>query len=298
MRKNDGGFTLLEIMIATVIMAFLTIFTAHMISEGVYARSKIEGNIDRETALHDALALMQQDIEKAFNYRDLYVELYNQAQRDRQQGAQVPQNPAQTLPGQPPAQPPPATANQFPLEQEKIYTEFKGGHHTLNFDSLNNFRSQKNEQVSDQCEIGYYVASCVSLEHPHENIQCLWRRVSPYITNNVKEGGHATPILEDVKSLRFRYLGYGHVHHWIGTWNNVTGETDMRGRLPMAVEATVSIYDRRFHPPHTIAMTIVAMPYFLNNPPANENPTGVATPATPPGTVPPTNGAAPGFGGY
>ena len=295
--KMDGrGFTLLEILIATVIMAFLTIFTARMISDGVRSRAKIESDIDRETALHDALALMQQDIEKAFNYRDLYAELYNQAQRDRQQSTTVPPTPAPPTPGQPP--PPPATANQYPLKQEKVFTQFIGGHHTLNFDSLNNFRNQRNAQVSDQCEIGYYVASCVSLEHPNINMKCLWRRVSPYIGNDVKEGGHATPILEDVKSLRFRYLGNGHVHHWVGSWDSVNGETVMNGRLPMAVEITVSIYDRRFHPPHTISMTIVAMPYFLNNPSANENATGGPVPTTPPTSPPPVNGATQGFGGF
>lgn len=290
------GFTLLEILIATVIMAFISVFTARMIQQGVRARKKIDDRIDRTTALHDALALMRQDIEKAFNYHDINIELFNEAQRERQQTTQQPpaMNPNQpntALPNQPQQQ---AAMNpqQYALKQEPIYTRFMGEHDKLNFTSLNNYRSKRDIQESDQCEVGYYVAKCTSLEDPDANIECLWRRVSPYIDDDVTEGGHSTPILEDVKSLKFRYLGVGHEKEWVDSWNSVDGEQVMKGHFPMAVEATITIYDRHTDPPREVAMTIVASPHFLNDlPPNQQNPNMPGQPGLPgqpgmPGTMP------------
>ena len=287
------GFTLLEILIATVIMSFISIFTARMIQQGVRARKKIETQIDRTTSLHDALALMRQDIEKAFNYHDINIEIYNEAQQENQQ---TPQNRQMAQPGQMNNQPPPAatTPQQYAPKQEPIYTRFLGSSHKLNFTSLNNYRSRRNIQESDQCEIGYYVAKCTSLEDPDIDMDCLWRRVSPYIDDDITEGGHATPILEDVKSIKFRYLGIGHEKEWTDSWNSFNGEQVTKGHFPMAVEVTVTIYDRRTDPPREVAMTIVASPRFLNDLPPNQQNPNIPPGQVPPGGVPGAPGTMPG----
>jgi type II secretion system protein J len=83
LHKNRAGFTLLEIMISVTILAFISLFTSRMISQGVKAKGKIQAAIDRTSALNATLSLISKDIEQAFNYRDVNVELYNAAQTER-----------------------------------------------------------------------------------------------------------------------------------------------------------------------------------------------------------------------
>jgi len=274
--KQKSGFTLLEILIATVIMAFISVFTARMIQQGVKARSKIREEIDRSTSLHDALGLITQDIQKAFSYHDINIEIYNAAQKQRQKTSQTPPPPPPpggTNPTPPPTAPPPAPgateadAEKYKLKEEKTLTRFIGDKDKLSFTSLNNYRNAHNLQQSDQCEIGYYLEHCKGRTSKESDVQCLWRRVSPYIDDIVTEGGTATPIIEDVKSLKFRYLGKGHEEEWVETWKTEQGEDVMKGRFPMAVEVTVSVNDRRSSPPKEISMTVVASPRFANDPP-------------------------------
>ncbi len=275
--RNTRGFTLIEIMIAVVIMAFISIFTSRMIQQGVQAKTKIQSEIDRTSGLKAGLALITQDLQVSFNYHDVNAELYNAAQTARQAQSATPKTPPP--PGTSPPPPPTTTdPDKFKLKIINTFTRFFGEVDKLNFTSLNNFRSVKNLQESDQVEIGYYLDTCTSRLKKSESSKCLWRRVSPYIDDEVKEGGTASPILENVKSLHFRYLGYGHEEEWLDRWVTEQGEEVMKGRFPNAVEITLTIYDKRTEPPKDIAMTVVAAVRFPNN-----RPTEAASATTPPG---------------
>jgi len=285
MKKSAAGFTLLEIVIAVSIMAFVSIFTARMIQQGLQARSKIQGQIDRSGTLHSALQLMTRDIEMAFNYRDFNVELYNEAQKQRRKRQAKPPPPGTPpgTPGSPPPPPPPpppggvtptdndALAKEFPYKENKVYTRFLGDEEKLNFTSLNNFRAARNIKQSDQAEIGYYLENCNSRIKKDSSSRCLWRRTASIIDDDVSEGGKAQVLIENVKELKFRYIGQGSDDEWVNTWKSDGSLNDRDGRFPTAVEISLTIYDRRTDPPKEIAMTVVAALRFPNNKPSEKS---------------------------
>jgi hypothetical protein len=154
---------------------------------------------------------------------------------------------------------------EFKLKEEKIYTHFLGESDKLNFTSLNNFRSAKNLAQSDQAEIGYYLESCSGRIDRKSSSQCLWRRTSAVIDEDVTEGGKKSVLIENVKSLQFRYLGLGHEEEWVDSWKTKEGEETMKNKFPTAVEVTLIILDTKFKPPREVAMTTVAQVRFPNN---------------------------------
>ncbi|MCB0349752.1 MAG: prepilin-type N-terminal cleavage/methylation domain-containing protein [Bdellovibrionales bacterium] len=272
--KKTAGFTLLEIMISVTILAFISLFTSRMISQGVKAKGKIQADIDRTSALNAALSLISKDIEQAFNYRDVNVELHNAAQTERRSkvtGKLAGNNPAGTPGGVNPVTPggtpalSPEAEEEFKLKEEIIYTQFMGEVDKLNFTSLNNFRPVKNLAQSEQSEIGYYLENCSSRIDKKKSSQCLWRRTSPIIDEDVTDGGNSSVLIENVKSLQFRYLGPGHEEEWVESWKSKEGEEITKNKFPTAVEVTLVILDTKFNPPREIAMTVVAPLRFPNN---------------------------------
>ena len=284
--KVIRGFTLLEVIIAISILAFIATFTARMIQQGVQSKSKIQGEIDRKAALIAALNLIRQDIQSAFHYRDINVELHNAAQELRKKNAQnqnqnqnqgqqgqTGQTGQQGQTGQNQNQNANAAADEekYKLKEVKTISRFLGEKDSLNFTSLNFFRSQKNIQVSDQAEIGYYLENCSSRLKKDSSSECLWRRVSPYIDDDIKEGGEASVLLENVKSLTFRYITTGPDEEWRETWRSENGEEIMKNKFPFAVEITLAINDTRFDPPKEVVMTVVAPLKFPNNKPEEKS---------------------------
>lgn len=270
--KPISGFTLLEVIIAVTILAFISLFTSRMIQQGAKSKAKIQQEMDRANALHAALELMSRDIGLSFHYRDINVELYNAAQKERKKRASpAKKNPADTgSPNPPTPPPPPVDPNQpdpYKLKEEKIHTRFIGENEKLDFTTLNYFRSIKNMPVSDQAEVGYYIEKCSSRLNKEKTSNCLWRRISPYIDDDVKDGGSRAVLLENVKELTFRYIGPGHEEEWVESWRSIDGEEVMKNKFPYAVEITLTVYDTKFNPPKEVAMTVVAPLRFPNNKP-------------------------------
>lgn len=272
--KSSRGFTLIEVIIATTILAFISLFTARMIQQGVKSRAKIQSEIDARSGINAALQLMTMDIAKAFNYRDFNTELFNAAQKARRE--KKTKAPTPPPPGNPPqGQPPPPAPAPPPLSPEdeadlkpkevKTYTRFMGEAEKIDFTSLELHRPTKNSQLSDQVEVGYYLDSCASRLKKDATSQCLWRRLSNFIDDDVKDGGRRSVVLENVKSLKFRFMGPGHEEEWSNSWLSEGGEEVMRGRFPTAVEITLVVNDMRFNPPKELGMTIVAPIEFPNN---------------------------------
>lgn len=273
--KKNHGFTLLEVIIAIAILTFISLITAQMIQQGVRSKTKIQTEIDRKSTLQSAIRLMSEDIQKAFHYRDINVELHNAAQQSRRTQNTNPnnsnnnnQNGQNNNPPLDPDEPDPnADPNdqRFQLKEVKVYSRFIGEKDRLDFTSLNNFRNTKNSKLSDQTEIGYYIDRCSSRIKKDITSDCLWRRVSPHIDEDVKEGGDAYVLIENVKSLEFRYLGEGSEQEWKETWMTEGGEEVTKDKFPFAVEITLIINDIKFSPPRELAMTVIAPLKFPNN---------------------------------
>lgn len=286
--KSAAGFTLLEIVIAVSILAFISLFVARTIQKGMEAKVKIQRDIDRTVSLREALNLVARDVENAFHYRDINVELYNaaldegckkpgqsQQQQQQQQQGQPPPPPPVTPPigqqGQQQQQGGKLSADQCAARKEqKIKTQFIGEDAKLNFTTLSNIRTQRDEETSDQSEVGYELKDCRSAANRGgSSSSCLWRRTSPIIDDKPLEGGSSAVLLEHVKKLSFRYLGPGENLEWVKSWRtdgqSGGGDSKTADQFPLAVEITLEIEDRNVKPPKLIGMTVVAPIRFTNN---------------------------------
>lgn len=267
MSRGTRGFTLLEVVIAMTIMAFLSLFTVQSIQRALSAKTKIEKQLDKTSTIRDALRIMERDINMAFNYRDVSIKLYNLTQEARKKqdeekrkkgkggntgiGTTSPAlggNPA------PNANPNPNTnqdpndttdPNKYALKTEKIYTQFIGEKAKLDFTTLSNMRMTEDSPISMQAEVGYYLKNCRRRSNQEQASQCLWRRVSNYIHEDITKEGEETVLLENVIGFGLRYLGPGNDDQWTDTWfSNERGDDKTKGKFPYAVEITIEVHDK------------------------------------------------------
>lgn len=273
--RSENGFTLLELVIAITLLAFLTVFTAQSIQKALQNKTKIQDEIDQLSSIRAALRVMENDIHKAFNHHDINITLHNRAAEERKkQNTQI-QNPTPnsnqqggTPPPPPTTQPtPPADPNapnpnllpEIKPRQEIILTHFLGGEDELNFTSLSYQRMSADQRYSDQNEVGYFVKDCRLRSDLSKSAPCLWRRSSPIIDTDPEEGGESTPLLEHVTDLKFRYLSPGLTPEWLSTWfSNKGDDVRSQGQFPLAVEITLEVHDKEGPRSKPVRMTMVA----------------------------------------
>jgi prepilin-type N-terminal cleavage/methylation domain-containing protein len=307
--RNTSGFTLIEVLIAMVLLAFLTIFTAHSINDAIHSREKIQHDIDRYSTLRDAMKVIERDVNGAFNYQDFNARLFNMALKARatmaqQNQSQQTQTPAGTV-TQPVPTPTPGQQQGFQeTYQQKAewkYSAFIGEKSALDLTTLSNVRMAEDQQMSMQAEIGYHLKNCRRRASQGASSNCLWRRVAPVIDDDPTKGGHETVLLENVSKFELRYLGPGKEKEWIDTWiTSERGDDMTKGKFPYAVEVTLEVQDKNTKD-KPLRMTIVASVRNPNNP----NPNDPTNPANQPGggnqpiqgttqaPVNPTSGAVP-----
>lgn len=280
MISNSRGFTLIEVLVAVAILAGLSYYTAQSIQKAVQSKVKIQGDIERTSNLRGAMRIIERDINRAFNYRDPNIELYNKAGKERERRAQQPKDPAQ--PGETetgtadPSNPDPAGGAANPTEPKEpfkpkplvILTHFEGDGESLHFTSLNHFRTQQDAKESNQMEVGYFLRSCRNRVDPSQSSQCLFRRTSPILDDDVTQSDQDEEIalLENVTRFELRYLGYQENADWQSSWSSKEAPDDItKDHFPLAVEVTLETRKGGEKSKPT-AMTIVAEIRNPNNP--------------------------------
>lgn len=274
---NRRGFTLLEVLISVMILAFLSLFTVQAIRNAVRSKAKIVRDIDRFAEVRDALRMMERDVNMAFNYRDVNIQLYNQAQQEREKrkkdaaakpkldkdGKPIPRTPEEEAAAAAAA----GTGEEFKPREEKILTEFRGEAHEMNFSTRSNVRMAVDEQASDQAEVGYSLKSCRSRADTKQSSQCLWRRLAPFVDDKIDQGGTETAILENVVAFDMRYLGPGKEDKWSTDWKSGEGGDDVtKKHFPYAVEVTIETQNKNDPLSKATRMTMVASIRNPNNP--------------------------------
>jgi len=270
LKKTTMGFTLLEVVIAMMIMAFLSLFTVQAIQRALKTKAKVQKEIDKNSTLRDALRIMERDINMAFNYRDISIELHNQTQAARLKKSQTPfkADPKKSADENAAAQAQ-YTANQagaaekYKKKEEKIATQFIGEPEELNFTSLSNIRVSEEQKISSQAEIGYKLKSCRRRSTQEQSSKCLWRRVSNYLHEDITKYGEETVLLENVTEFKLRYLGPGKDDEWLDTWitSDKGGDDTTKNKFPYAVEITLAVRDTTGGPENKdkpLRMTAVA----------------------------------------
>ncbi len=270
--KRQQGFTLIEVVIAMSIMAFLTVMVSQSMRRSADFKSKVQKNIDQRSAINSAMRIVERDINLAFHYQDVHTEVMKEIEKKKRaggnnrgnQGAQGGQG-AQGAQGGPAGQgvqgSPGTQGNQganqnqgnqgnpnapvyknFKIRDVPNYTAFMGTKNAIHFTNINNITIQPGEKVSDQQEVGYFVRTCKSLSDQNVSTQCLWRRTSPYIDDKVDEGGTESVLIEGVKKFELRYFGK-EKEDWVDSWDSTPEGSDeaIRNKFPSAVEVTLTV---------------------------------------------------------
>ncbi|MCH2535153.1 MAG: type II secretion system GspH family protein [Bdellovibrionales bacterium] len=239
MKKNSSGMTLIEVLISLAILTFLSISTGRFIRNSLKDKAKKTREAEGQSQVRDALNVMKRDINLAFNYHDINVYVYNRAekvkrslqQQEQQQNNSDAPKTGQTQPDQgqataPGGAPNPSefansgqTQSEFVPKKEKRLTHFMGTSEDLHFTTRISQPRRPNEKVSDIMEVGYYIETCHPKGRPQaESSDCLWRRQSKIIDEDVREGGSSTVLVENVKEFNLSYKGPERETEWIKEW--------------------------------------------------------------------------------
>lgn len=275
--NHQRGFTLIEVVVSVAILAVLSIYTARSIQRAVKTKVKIQKEIERTSVVRDAMKVIERDINLAFNYRDINVDLYNAAGAQRQSAGPSPSASQSLKPGVAPSYvPPQPQASPFKPKPQKIFTQFFGANKEISFTTLSNIRTQADAQTSDQAVVGYMLKDCANRINKSLHSQCLWRRLNPILTDDITKGGDETVLLENVTRFELRYLGPEKTTEWVKDWSTGPKGDDLtRGKFPYAVEITIEAHNKNIEGEKPVSMTWVASLRFPNNPNPSQSAGGV-----------------------
>ncbi len=287
LRPRNHGFSLVEIMVAIVILAGLSLLTAQAIRSGVTSRDKFNREILADSEVRDSLRVMERDINLAFHHRDIFTEMYNQIERDRVAAAQKKSGQANPQ-GGPPLGTDPFAGIQPAQEKKppKNLTAFVGDTQSVHFTALTNIRTQRDSQESEQAEVGYYLKGCNSRggkdrgRQGPKSSQCLYRRLSALLDDDVTQGGNEVVLLENVQEFKLRYFGPKR-DDWVENWKTGEGgDAISKLNFPYAVEVSLSVHNKDDPKAREVSMMLVAPIRFPNNPPEKKSDGTTAAPGT------------------
>jgi general secretion pathway protein J len=224
---KSNGFTLLEIIIAITILAIISTLTATNIQKSVKFKAKLDLDLADYAAVRDALAIISEDINKAFHWVDINEELKKKMISEAAAKGQPPPF-ATPIPGS-------VTAQTIPTEK---LTAFVGDKESLYLTTLSHQRTRIDSAESDQAKIGYYIKEVKSM-HDGKPTKALIRRESIILDDDVTKGGTETLLLENIKLLKFRYLG-GDEKDWLDEWKSTSSiDSKFSNKFPEAVEISI-----------------------------------------------------------
>lgn len=259
--KSQSGFTLIEMMITVAILGALTVLAAQSIQQAIRQKSKIQEQIDDVSRMRDGMRLLEADINQAYHYRDVEKEITDLINK-----------PAAPLPGAPFAAPTPIPP-QNPEEAKRSdpTTYFVGTENTVDFVTMNNARMIRNMKQADFMEVGYSLKTCKSLSNEQGSSQCLWRRTTSWVDEDVTKGGDEVVLLENITEFKLRYIGKGK-DDWVSVWRTDNGgDAATKGKFPTAVEISLTIERGTGTKKKKYSMQAVAQIRFPNNEEASNN---------------------------
>jgi prepilin-type N-terminal cleavage/methylation domain-containing protein len=263
-----NGFTLLEVMIALMIMAVLTLVSGQALRSGINNKVMVSGEIARDARLADTLRIMRSDISAAFHYQDIYCKMDNEAMQapaQAQPNGQVPPPGGVVPPPNPLANnnglKPGATPKPCPPD----VTGFIGSADSIYFTSLSNVRTITDAQESDQAKIGYFLKGCQAFGAKNGGSKCLYRSLSPYLDEDIDKPGPETLLVENVEEFKLRYLGPDHEDYTDSWKTGKDGDDTTRDKFPYAVEITLTLHDKNNPKDRPATQTVLAPLAFENN---------------------------------
>lgn len=268
---REAGFTLIEVIVAMVILAGLSILTAQAIRSGVENRDQVAGELRREARVADALNIIRNDVSQAFHHRDITIRMLNELAKKEPPAAPTPDANGNIPPTPPPTPPPPdAPPEPTPRPTPTIVTDFVGDAGSMYFTSLSNVRVIRDSKESSQAKIGYFLRSCKSMNTRTGQMtssNCLIRSVAPYFDEDVTKTGTETVLLEHVVDFSLRYMAVGS-DELLESWKSKDGgDANTKGKFPFAVEVTLSAHDTSDPKDKRVTASALIPIRFPNNPP-------------------------------
>ena len=298
---NQRGFTLIEIMVALLILAGLSVLIGQSVRSGLASKIKVQQQIEEESTLRDALRLIANDVEASFHHRDFTVSTYNkilelrkkQAAANKQQPNGQSGQPAGATPA--PGNPPPgqaagaqAGAQQAgvqkadplalatPMQTPAQLTGFSGKGDSLVVTVRNHVRRYLDAQESDLAKVTYALRTCKSEGRTNKgpgSSSCLVRSESTVLDSNFNIGSidkseSEVVLVQNVTEFKLKYIAAGQTE-FVDTWDSNASATN--GKFPDAVEITLAIHDTANPKSKPQAATILAPVRFANNEDPEEN---------------------------
>lgn len=261
-RISVQGFTLLEVMISIIILAFVSLFSTQSIQRSISFKKKMQTEVDYQSEVRNALQFIERDINMAFHYRNLDTEMKQSLLKDQQTQSQQPQQPQQ--PGNTTSTAAPTIysfQNETPPPNPTV---FMGEDAKIRLTTLSNMRIFQNHPESSQLHLMYFVKDCRE-PGTSNNTTCLIRKSTPYLDQNPEQEGSETIVITHVKEFALRYLGRG-TDDWVKQWRtDETGTDQTKNIFPDAVEITITTeWNKKVYTQATIANL-----RFPNNPQKN-----------------------------
>ncbi len=302
--SSKNGFTLLEVIIVLVIMATLSLLSSQAIQQALRNKIKIQNQVDDLAQVRDSLKVMERDINLAFHFTDLEMELREVIKKKRIAQSKAPPaapgaNPNGAPLANPPPNPPLAAYNpndpQDPLNQKSENrvdptTHFVGHDNDCYFPTMNSSRIRESSRQADFIKVGYLLQNCKKPGDQSKSSNCLIRKTSNVVEGDITVQEDGVVLLENVTEFKLRYFGKGK-QDYVGTWDSVQGDSITKGRFPDSVEISVTVEKGEGDKKKKISMQILAPVRFPNNLFADQqaataqqqlqNPTGNQIPASP-----------------
>ena len=166
MRRRRRAVTLLEVMVATVIIGMVSTLLYTGFSQSASNKRRIEASLDREHEIRMGIERIARELSMAY--------------------VSIQRNPSTALQ---------ASITCF------IGTE-EGGGSRIDFTSFSHRRLYRDAHESDQNELSYYLAD--HPDDPSRTV--LVRREQHRIDDDPQEGGRVQVLIEDVESFELSYL--------------------------------------------------------------------------------------------
>jgi prepilin-type N-terminal cleavage/methylation domain-containing protein len=298
--KTKNGFTLLEVLIVLTIMSVLTLLSTQNIQQAIKAKLKLQVQIDDFSQVRDSLKVIERDINLAFHYTDLELEMRELLKKKRQElckpaaGASQPPPPAPGSPAPPPmpcynAQDPTDPLNATTENRSDPVTHFIGKDNEIYFATQNASRLSEGIKQADFVKVAYLLQTCRKPggDGSGASKNCLVRRTASVVEGDITKGGENIVLLEDVSEFKLRYFGKGK-QDWVSDWNSKQGDSVTKNRFPDSVEINLTIgRGKEGETKKKISMQMVVPIRFPNNQAQDRqnaaSPGGFVPPPPPPG---------------
>ncbi|MEZ0391520.1 MAG: type II secretion system protein GspJ [Pseudobdellovibrionaceae bacterium] len=276
--KASRGFTLLEMMIVLVIMATLSVLSSQALQQAIKNKAKLQQQTDDLSQVRDTLKVMERDINLAFHYTDLEMELREVIKKKRTEISKT------TTTTQPGTAPPPPGGTAAPIynpndpndplnlkSENRIdpTTHFVGQDNKMYFVTLNASRLAEGSRQADFLKVGYELQSCRRPGSEQASNSCLVRKTSEIVEGDVTKISEGVALLTDVTEFKLRYFGKGK-QDWISDWNSTQGDGGTKDRYPDAVEISLTVEKGASDKKKKISMQLIVPIRFANNIAADE----------------------------